>query len=318
MPTRVDRYRASEARYWRAEGTGPTEAWADLTRTNLRVRVQVTGAGPPVLFVHGGSTSGTGWAPLAARLPGFRCVLLDRPGCGLSDPVPQPMRSMETFEPFADDLVAEVLDALDIDAAHLVATSFGAYFALRAAAAHPDRVERMLLLGFPIGADVQHTPLSMRLTAVPGLGSLMTRMPVSDRMARSMLRQLGLGPALDAERLPEDGVAWFRSVLNDTDTMRNELSAMPPLMHPRHGLSPALVLDDDLLGAIASPTFLLWGAKDPIGGAEVARAFARKIPGAHLEVLPEAGHVPWLDEPDLVAHAAARFLGGGGAASEGE
>ena len=198
MPTRVDRYRASEARYWRAEGTEPTETWANLRSTNLRVRAQITGTGPPVLFVHGGSTSGTGWAPLAARLPGFRCVLLDRPGCGLSDPVRRPMRSMASFEPFADDLVADVLDALDVDRAHLVATSFGAYFALRAAAAHPERVDRVLLLGFPIGADVQHTPLSMRLTATPGLESLMTRMPVGERMARSMLRQLGLGPALDA------------------------------------------------------------------------------------------------------------------------
>ena len=84
---------------------------------------------------------------------------------------------------------------------------------------------------------------------------------------------------------------------------------MPPLMHPRNGLSPALVLDDELLGGITSPTYFLWGAKDPIGGADVARAFAPKVPGAHLEMLPEAGHVPWLDEPDLVARAAARFFG---------
>jgi pimeloyl-ACP methyl ester carboxylesterase len=312
MPTRAERYRAAEAGYWRAVGTEPTETWAALQRTGLSVRIQVTGSGTPVLFLHGGSTSGTGWAPLAARLADHRCLLVDRPGCGLSEPARLPMRSMDLFEPFADDLVAQVLDGLGIDQAHLVATSFGAYFALRGAVAHPDRVDRMLLLGFPIGADVQHTPLSMRLTAVPGLGSLMTRMPVGERMARSMLRQLGLGPALDEGRLPQEGVAWFRSLLNDTDTMRNEISAMPPVMHPRHGLSPALVLGEDLLASVTSPTFLLWGAKDPIGGAEVARAFAAKIPGAHLEILPEAGHVPWLDEPDDVASTATRFFGGVG------
>jgi pimeloyl-ACP methyl ester carboxylesterase len=215
---------------------------------------------------------------------------------------------MDTFEPFADELLAEVLDAFEVERAHLVATSFGAYFALRAAAAYPRRVDRMVLLGFPVGAYARHTPLSMRMTAVPGLGSLMTRLPVGHRMARSMLRQLGLGPALDAGRLPEEGIAWFRSLLNDTETIRNEIAAMPPLMHPRRGVSPALVLDDDLLGAITSPTFFLWGAKDPIGSEEVARAFAPKIPSAHLEMLPEAGHVPWLDQPDYIASAVARVL----------
>lgn len=217
---------------------------------------------------------------------------------------------MEVFEPFADRLVPDVLDALGIERAHLVATSFGAYFALRAAAASPERVGRMVLVGFPVGAEAADTPLAMRMTAVPGLGPLLTRLPVGARMARSMLRQLGLGAALDAGRLPDEGLSWFRSLLNDTGTMRNELAAMPPVMDPRHGLSPDLVLGADLLGSIEVPTLLLWGSIDPLGGERVARSFAPKVPGAGLEVLPGVGHVPWLDDPDRVAAAVARFLVG--------
>ena len=135
-----------EARYWAAVGVTPAEERVELPVSAVQVRVQTTGTGPAVLFVHGGSTSGTGWAPLAARLPGFQCLLLDRPGCGLSDPLPRPKRSMAEFEPFADGLVVEVLDACGIDRAHVVATSFGSYFALRAAAAHPTRIDRLVLL----------------------------------------------------------------------------------------------------------------------------------------------------------------------------
>ncbi len=199
--------------------------------------------------------------------------------------------------------------ALGVARAHLVATSFGAYFALRAAAAHPDRVDRMVLLGFPVGAATRYTPLTMRMTAVPVLGALMTRLPVSARVARTMLRQLGLGPALESGRLPEAGIGWFRSLLNDTPTMRNEVAAMPPLMHVTRGLSPDLVLGDDVLRGVTAPTLFLWGAKDPFGGADAAHAFVPRLPRAHLEMLPDAGHVPWLDEPDPVATAVAGFLG---------
>ena len=305
---REGRYREVEARYLATESIEPEERRVELASTRTSVRVLSVGDGAPVLFVHGASTSGAGWAPLAARLTGHRRLLLDRPGCGLSDPLDEPRHEMTTFEPFADALVADVLDALAIDRADVVATSLGAYFALRAAAAHPDRIGRLVLVAFPIGARVTHTPWSMRMTAVPGLGRLMTRLPVGERMARSMLRQLGLGPALDTGQLPPEGIAWFRSVINDTGTMRHEIDAMPPLVHPRHGLSPELVLDDELLARITAPTLFLWGTADPIGGADVARAFAPKIAGARLDLLPDAGHVPWLDAPDAVAAEVDAFL----------
>ena len=96
------KYRAAEARLWEFEGVSPTEQWLDLARTGARVRVQVVGDGPPAVFVHGGSTGGTSWAPLAARLGGFRCILLDRPGCGLSDRLATKFDDMRAFVPFAE------------------------------------------------------------------------------------------------------------------------------------------------------------------------------------------------------------------------
>ena len=79
------RYRESERRLWQSLGVAPTEQRVRLPRIGVTVRVQELGQGPAVVFVHGGSNSGTSWAQLAAQLSGFRCVMLDRPGCGLSD-----------------------------------------------------------------------------------------------------------------------------------------------------------------------------------------------------------------------------------------
>ena len=81
------RYRKAERRLWASLGVSPTERRLHLSHSGVGVRVQEAGEGPAVVFVHGGSNSGTSWAPLVAQLEDFHCILLDRPGCGLSDPL---------------------------------------------------------------------------------------------------------------------------------------------------------------------------------------------------------------------------------------
>jgi pimeloyl-ACP methyl ester carboxylesterase len=152
------RYREAEGRLWASVGVQPTEQHLRLKRTGVKVRLQELGEGPPVVFVHGGSNSGTSWANLVALLPGFRCILLDRPGCGLSEPVPGSFDHVDTFDAFASSLVVDVLDAMGLESAHLVATSFGGYTAMKTAAAHPQRVDRMVELGWLIGAPPRPCP----------------------------------------------------------------------------------------------------------------------------------------------------------------
>src|SRR4051812_45396768 len=81
-------FREAEQRLWKWAGASPTEHRLQLERNGVTVRVQELGAGPPVVFVHGANTSGCSWAALSARLPGFRCLILDRPGTGLSAALP--------------------------------------------------------------------------------------------------------------------------------------------------------------------------------------------------------------------------------------
>jgi pimeloyl-ACP methyl ester carboxylesterase len=69
-----------------------------------------------------------------------------------------------------------------------------------------------------------------------------------------------------------------------------------------------LALSDDLLGSIRTPTFFLWGENDPFGGPDTAHAVVARIPGAELEMLPGAGHAPWLDDVEHAAKATSRFL----------
>lgn len=308
MDEPIERFRAAEDRLWQSVGVAPTERRVRL-RTGETVRVQETGQGPPVLFVHGASNAGASWMSLMASLGDFRCIALDRPGCGLSDPILRaPLRTIDAVESYADSLVRNVLDALDLPTAHVVATSYGGYFALRGAAAHPDRVDRLVELSWPMGAPMAKVPSSMRMAALPGMRSLTTSLPVTRGMVKSLLRQIGLRRAIDTGRFDDAMLDWFVSLLRDTQTMRNDLRASPKAVTPVRGLNRRMLLTDELLARVTMPVLFLWGDEDPNGGEAVARSFAPRLPNAQLEIVPEAGHAPWIDELDLCTTRIRAFL----------
>jgi pimeloyl-ACP methyl ester carboxylesterase len=308
LGTNEVRYREAETRLWESVGVTPVERRVHLHRVDQTVRIQEVGEGPPILFVHGASNAGASWASLVARLAGFRCVLLDRPGCGLSDPLRTGFDDVGRLGAFADDLAIDVLDALGLETAHLVGTSFGGYMVLRAAAAHPDRIDRLVTFGWSVGAPVIHTPMVMRLSSARWIGRLGAKVPPSERAVRMILRQIGLGHALDSGGFSQVAIDWFRSLLRDTNTMANEISAGPRIMTPRRGLNESILLPPSVLSSVKAPAFFLWGEDDPMGGIDVAKKFVDQFPDATLELLPNAGHAVWMDDADHVAASLTAFL----------
>ena len=305
------RFRSAERRLWASVGVDPDERRVRL-RTGETLRVQETGAGEPVILVHGASNGGTSWAPLMARLPDVRCIALDRPGCGLSEPVAggAGLDDIGALEEFADSFIVDVLDALDLASAHIVATSFGGYFAFRAAAAHPERIRSIVEFSWPMGARMAKVPIAMRISGVPGVGRAMAKVPPTRAAVRMLLRQIGLRHALDSGRFTDEMFEWYLSLLRDTDSLRNEQRASPQVITPIRGQNTRMVLSPALLARVSAPVRFIWGADDPNGGEDVARSFAAFFPNSELDVLPDAGHAPWIDDPDTCAELTASFLKG--------
>ena len=292
-------YRAAEQRLWRSIGVEPVESTIHLELNDVAVRIQELGSGPPILFIHGANTSGASWASLAAKLNSFRCLILDRPGTGLSQPIRRRIDGASLPE-IADTLVVDILDALDLPSTHLVATSLGGYVALRAAAASPERIDRMVQFSWPVGAPISHLPWALRAMTIPGLSRLAASIPANERSVRMLFRRLGHGPKLKDGRITQEDLDCYLAMLRYTDTMRNEIAPARALISPIRGLAA--------LARVACQTLFIWGAEDVFGGPDVARRLVARIPNAELDLMPDAGHSPWLDDLDRCAAAVSDFL----------
>jgi pimeloyl-ACP methyl ester carboxylesterase len=263
------------------------------------------GAGPPVVLIHGSGVAAGFFLPLLNELEGVHALAPDLPGSGLSDPIDLPRdRYHETAVAWLDRL----LDALELDTAVLVGHSAGGVSALRYALAHPDRVERLVLIGPPTLPGTR-CPLPYRLMATPGVGRLLSLVPPSPRSALRFAQFMGERETLGGHPdLVELFVVAGRDPLA-VSALRTEVRALvsPLALLSRSGWRRRSRVRPDDLRRLAVPTLLVWGEREPLGSVSDARAVSELMPRARLTVLP-TGHAPWLGEPELTAAAVADFV----------
>jgi pimeloyl-ACP methyl ester carboxylesterase len=258
------------------------------------VHVMASGEGPPVVHLHGTNTSALSHLMLLGRMPGTSSYLVDRPGCGLSDP--DPFRAGH-FREYAVGFVDHVLDALDMDSTYLVGASGGGIWATWYALAHPERVRGLVMLGSVPTLPGGQAPLPLRLAATPGLGDFMVRaVRPGRRMMLKMMASVGEAETIAGHPdLLDSLVAGAR----DPVAAQANLAELRALISPR-GFRTSMRFRREDLRRRAVPTLMIWGDRDPVVPLAQARAVAAEIPQARLEVLP-AGHVPQLGHPDRVA-----------------
>ena len=300
---RTHRHRDAERIVWTQYGLQPSEYFVEVGAPRVRMRVLEVGSGPPLLFAHGTAGSGPAFASLIQELPNFRCIIFDRPGFGLSEPV---RYSVGSFGTTVADLQSQLLDALGIESADVVGHSIGGLFALRFALHHPERVRRIVLLGAGPIVDAAGVPPITRLIASP-LGAVFVRLIGRPGATRAMLRGNGHGPSLESGRIPSAWVDWRTSVSRDTDSMRHE-RAMVRAVAAGSRYRPRLTMTDPELSAIPHPTLMLYGMRDRVGSPSVWAHVMGAMPKGRLSIVDGAGHMVWLDEPARVAREMQQFL----------
>jgi pimeloyl-ACP methyl ester carboxylesterase len=302
---RTERYRQAERTLWDHYGLAPTERYVEVESPRASLRVVEVGTGDPVLFLPGTPGTGPYWGALIRELKDFRCLMLDRPGWGLSSAIDY---SNYEYGRLIADVVRGALDRLDLDQVHIVGHSIGNVWALRMALAHPSRVGRITLIGGgPVLQEIQ-APGFIKLLASP-LGAILVRLPQKRGRVLDLLRQAGHGPSLDAGRIPDAFVDWRIAFHRDTDSMRHERDMVRTLVR-RTGWRPGLTLTDAELGAVRSPLLWVYGTADAVGSVELWNQAVGRFPHAELRLIESGGHMPWLDDSGSVGSSIAGFLAG--------
>ncbi len=190
-----------------------------------------------------------------------------------------------------DRFIERFLDELGVARVRLVMHDWGAV-GLSFAQRLPERVERLVIVNaVPLLPGYRWHRIA-RIWRTPALGELMM-----GATNRSTLRQLTRESNVSPGPLPE---AWLDSVLEhfDQGTQRAILRlyrSSPPEVLAEAGAH---------LGELEMPALVVWGMRDPYIPASFAGAYARALPGAELLEVPDAGHWPWFDRPELIERIA--------------
>lgn len=256
---------------------------------NQRIAYLDVGAGPPVVLIHG--FGGSMWQfehQQHALSQHFRVLTLDLPGSGLSDKPDIDYRPEQML-----DFFVGFMDAVGLPQATLVGNSMGAGLAIGMALRHPTRVTKLVLIG-GLPQDVLQkltSPLVRRAleTGAPSWLVSLGNWLFGGLMTESVLKEIVHDPAL-----------LTPAVIERSNRNRQRPGLIKPVMSVRDNLPLWESGYATRIGTIAHPTLVIWGEEDRVFPIAVGEELHRTIEGSQFARIPQAGHIPQWEQPDLV------------------
>ena len=241
--------------------------------------------GGTVLFLHSIPTSSDDWTPFLERSGGIAPDLI---GFGRSTKAHNLEYSFDAYVNF----IEELLHTLDVDRVRLVGHGWGAAIGLVFAQRHPERVQRLVVCNAIPLFDSFRWPSLVRWLRRPGIGELLMGATNQRRLAKTLRRGSVRPDAWSEERI---AAVWEQF---DQGTQRATLRLQRSV--DERGLAAA----GATLAELDRPALVVWGARDPWLGPALADAYAARLPRASLELVADAGHWPWLDQPAVIDRVA--------------
>lgn len=265
-----------------ARARGRASGFAEVNGT--RLYYESRGRGPAVILIHGGLVDSRLWddqvRPLSRR---FRVVRYDLRGFGRSAAAPEPFSHLEDLR--------SLLDYLKVERATLVGLSLGGIIAADFALEHPERVERLVLVGAGLRGDRQPpSPDTLRAFEAASRGAEAFADAI---MARELYAAVRPGSAAHAR---------LRQMLLDNF---KALATLSPgfIKYPERPTA-------ERLGEIRAPTLVVIGGEDAPSLKKVADTLASQIPGARRATIPGSSHHPPVEKPAEFDRVLLDFLEG--------
>ena len=247
----------------------------------FETKLRTAGSGEPLLFLHGAGGL-RGWDPFLAELAKqFTVYAPAHPGFETSS-------GIDHIDDVIDMVVYynDFLDALGLDATHVVGHSMGGMFAAELAALSPHRVQRLVLAN-AVGLWIEAQPVADFFAMTPEqLGIALWHDPNSE-VAKAMMA------------VPQDEQAQLEAYLLRAQHLATAGKFLWPI--PDRGLKKRI-------HRIKARTLILWGQSDGLVPVAYAQAFQQHIPGARITIMPRCGHMPMHEDTAGFVQAIADFL----------
>lgn len=262
-----------------------------ITIDGSEVYVERWGEGEAVVLVHGFGGSSHNWSRVAESLSDrYWLVAPDLRGFGWSERPDQ--RQEYSFENQVKTVLG-VLDALEIERAHVVGHSYGGGVALWLASRYPERVRSLVLVGSTLpGTEFDS---GQRLPSAGPLTPLAVRWMLRPSFIRNALQSSYYDPA----RVDDALVDSYRERLRVEGVNRAFRGLTAKSSRPQGSLD---------LSGLEIPTLVVWGAEDPLLPADSGRRFAAAVPDGRFLAIPECGHTPMEETPEAFVAAVEPFL----------
>jgi pimeloyl-ACP methyl ester carboxylesterase len=280
---------------WRSESLGPARV-LDLGG-GRRIRAHVKGDGPPIVFVHGVLVNANLWRKVVPRLDGFRRVTLDLPLGSHLEAMP---KGADLRVPALANLIADALEALELDSVTLVGNDTGGGLSQVAAVSRPERIGALVLTS--CDAFENFPPRFFRIVlapaAIPGAIPL-----VFGGMRLRPLRRLPIAYGWLSNKPidPEADDSYVLPVLT-RGPIRRDLRRVLAGIDPRYTIDAALKLTK-----WDRPTLIAWSANDRFFPPAHGERLAKLIPGARFELIDNARTFSAEDQPERLAALIAAF-----------
>ena len=281
---------------WRAPELGPSQV-LDLG-AGRRIRAHVTGEGPTIVFVHGALVNANLWRKVVPRLDGFKRVTLDLPLGSHLEPMP---KDADMRPPALADLIADSLEALELDDVTVVGSDTGGGLTQILAVSRPQRIGALVLTS--CDAFENFPPRFFRIVLAPARIPGVIPIAFGGLRARAMRRLPIAYGWLTNEQIDADAEdSYVLPVLTNKGVARDVRRVL-------RGLDSKYTIDAALkLAGWDRPALIAWSENDRFFPPEHGERLAKIIPGARFEQIDDARTFSAEDQPERLAGLIGAFV----------
>ena len=283
----------------------PASQEIGIPNIDATVRVLECGQGEPIIFVAGDTSSGSTFASLVALLPDFRCIMIDRPGTGLSS---EPDYTKIPLKKFAAETIAGIVKQMNITQPNIVGNSFGGYFTLAFAFHYPGLLSKIIIEGMPGYVPGMKLGLFAKLMSLQWFNNMVLKnMKMNRKAVIDNFKRMGHQKSIEEGKIPD--VLWdfgLQMALH-TDGFKNDWGKFPQWSSFSQ-LNPGVEFTWEELQQIKNPICVLWGADDTFCKPDMLDNIKNKLHPKILNVFSNSGHLPYMENTEQHAEIIRQFI----------